>query len=54
MNLCDYFLWGYLKDYVYCTNSHTVQELKVETEAAAEKSTADMLHDTADNFVVHV
>jgi len=51
---CDYFLWDYLKDHVYCTNPHTVQELHMELEAVAEEITGDMLHDTVDNFVVHL
>jgi hypothetical protein len=42
MNPCDYFLWGYLKDCVYCTNPHAAQELQVENEAAAEEITGDV------------
>jgi hypothetical protein len=30
INPCSYFLWGYLKDGVYCTNPHTVQEFQLE------------------------
>jgi hypothetical protein len=32
----------------------TVQELQAKTEAVAEVITGDMLHDTADKFVVHL
>jgi hypothetical protein len=35
MNPCDHILWGYLKDHVYRTNPHTVQDLQAETEAVA-------------------
>jgi hypothetical protein len=53
MNPCNYFLWGYLKDHVYCTNSHTVQELQVEVEAVAEDIIGgDVFRNTADNFVI--
>jgi len=41
MNPCDYFLWGYLKDCVYHTSPHTVQELQAEIEAVAEDITGD-------------
>jgi len=30
---------------------HTVQELQMEIEAAAEEIISDMLHDTVDNFL---
>jgi hypothetical protein len=53
MNLCDYFLWDYLKGHAYCTNQHTVQKLRAEIEAVAEEMTGDTLHDTGDNFVVN-
>jgi hypothetical protein len=39
MNPCNYFLWGHLKDNVYHTKLHTVQELQAETSAAAEEIT---------------
>jgi hypothetical protein len=48
----EYFLWGYVKDSVHCTNQHTVQDLQVKTEAVAN-IIGDMLHDTIDNFVIH-
>jgi hypothetical protein len=51
---CDYFLWGYLKDCMYRTNPHTVQELQAENAAVAEEITGDILRDTADNFMVHL
>jgi hypothetical protein len=52
MNLCKCSIWGYLKDCMYCTNPHTVQELLVKLEAVAEEITSDMLHDKVDDFVV--
>jgi len=55
MNPCDYFLWKYIKDHVYHSNWHAIKETKAETEAAAaEEITADKLHDTVDNFMVHL
>jgi hypothetical protein len=54
MNPCNNFLWGYLKNYVYCTNLHTVQEFQAGIEAVAEEITGDMLCETVDNFVVHL
>jgi len=30
MNTCNYFLWVYLKDSVYCANPHNIQELQIE------------------------
>jgi hypothetical protein len=41
---------GYLRERVYGTNPHTVQELQAEIEAAAEEITGDMLRDTVDNL----
>jgi hypothetical protein len=52
MNPCNHFFGGYLKDHVYCTNPHTVQDMQVETQAAFEVITSDMLCDTVDNSVV--
>jgi hypothetical protein len=54
MNPCDYFLWDYLKDHVYHTNLHILQELQVEIEGVTEEITGHMLCETADNFVVHL
>jgi hypothetical protein len=34
---CHYFLWGYLKDHVYCTNLNNVQQLQAETKAVAKE-----------------
>jgi hypothetical protein len=54
MNSFDYFLLGYLKDHIYSPNPHTVQWLQAETGAVTEEIAGDMLHDTVDNFVVHL
>jgi hypothetical protein len=51
---CDYFLWGYFKDNVCCTNPHTVKELQTWIKAITEEITDDLLHDTADKFVIHL
>jgi len=47
MNSCIYFLWGYLRVRVCCTNLHTIQELKVEIEVVTEEITGDALCDTS-------
>jgi len=49
MNLCDYLLWGYLRECVYRTS---LQELQAEVEAVAEEMTGDRLHETVDTCVV--
>jgi len=54
INPCKYFLWGYLRDRVYCTIPHTVQELQVQFEAVAKETTGDMLGNKVHNFVVHL
>jgi hypothetical protein len=53
MNSCDYFAWVYLKDCVYYTNPHSMQELQAKIKADTEEITDDMLCNTVDNFVVH-
>jgi hypothetical protein len=45
MNPCNYFLLA------TSNIMHTVQELQMEIEAAAEEIISDMLHDTVDNFL---
>lgn len=45
---------GYLKDYVYHTNTHSVQELQTGIEAAAEEVINNMLHDTTDYSAVRL
>jgi len=39
---------------MYHTNLHTLQELQAETEDIAEDIRGDMLHDTVNNFVIHL
>jgi hypothetical protein len=51
---CDYILHKYLRDCVYHTNPHTIQELPVETEAAAEETADSMLSNTVNIFVVYL
>jgi hypothetical protein len=50
MNLCDYFLCSYLKDYVYCTN-HSSGDVSRNFSCCCDV-TSDMLHDIVDKFVV--
>jgi len=45
LNTRDYFVWGYLTDSVYTTDSHTVHELQAEIEAVDEEITGDTLCD---------
>jgi hypothetical protein len=39
----DYFLWHFLKDTVYTTGLHTIEEMQKETDASVEElPTANM------------
>jgi hypothetical protein len=42
LNPCDCFLWDHVKDRMYRTNPHAVQEMQAEIEAVAEKVTGDI------------
>jgi hypothetical protein len=52
MNPYNYFPWCYLRNCVYHTSPHSVQELQAEIEAVAEDITGGILCDTVDNVVV--
>jgi hypothetical protein len=52
MNLCDYFLWSYVKDRVYRTKPSHYSGLQEEIEVVADEMTGDMLRDRVDSFVV--
>jgi hypothetical protein len=54
MNHNNYFLWDYLIDRLYCTNTHTVQKLQAEIEAVTEEITDDILRDALNDFVVYL
>jgi hypothetical protein len=45
LNLCDFFLWGHLKQIVYETPVNTIEELTVRVNNAAEsiRRNSDML-----------
>jgi hypothetical protein len=45
LNLCDFFLWGHLKQIVYETPVNTIEELTVRVNNAAESNrrNSDML-----------
>jgi len=43
---------GYLKNYVYNTNPHSILELQAQIGIIAEEIRDDMLHDTYDKFVI--
>jgi hypothetical protein len=47
------FHLDYLKNCLYSTNPHTVQDLQVEIEAVAQEITGGRLHYTGDSFLVH-
>jgi hypothetical protein len=42
-NQCDYFLWGFLKDSVYRSNSHVIQELNQEILSAVISISEEIL-----------
>jgi hypothetical protein len=48
----NYFVWGYVRDHVFCSDPHAVPEMQAEIEAARENLTGDMLRNKVGNFVV--
>jgi hypothetical protein len=46
----DFYLWGFLKENVYKNNSHTLEELKQNTELCISNVTAETLQQVASNM----
>ena len=47
---CDFFLWGYLKDQIFCELSSTVPELKTKIRQAISSFTAETLEKVYKNI----
>lgn len=51
---CDYFLWGTLKDIVYCNNPSTLEELEEAICQACVSISGDTLQRVTDNFILRL
>ena len=52
MSLCDFFLWGALKDTVYRNNPATLDDLDSLIDGACDSISVETLQDVASNFTV--
>ena len=43
LTVCDYFLWGYLKEHVYRTRPATIAELRDKIECSIKEIPQDMV-----------
>jgi hypothetical protein len=43
LKLCDYFLWGFLKDRMFQKNMHTIQELKTAIQSDNKAISSEIL-----------
>jgi hypothetical protein len=50
LNLCDFYLWGKLKDKVYGKNPHTLDELKDNIRVKISHITREELRHVAGNI----
>ena len=48
LSVCDFFLWGYLKQKVYATRPHTLHELREAIQTAIQQIPMDMLRKAMD------
>ena len=46
----DFFLWGYLKDKVYCTTPRTIDALKLEIERQCRDIPNDLFRDVCESL----
>lgn len=51
LNPCDFFLWGHLKDRVYCPAPRNLDELKANITREIKNISKTMLRNVADNIV---
>ena len=54
LNLCDFFLWGYLKDNLYETPIKDREELKSRIESHIKAISTEMLGRVVDGFVIRL
>jgi hypothetical protein len=52
LNMCDYFLWGYLKDKVFSSAPQTLPELKERIEESCAQVTRATVTRVVQNFVL--
>jgi len=50
LSVCDFFLWGYLKQKVYVTKPRTLDELRTNIEEEISKITPALLNKVFENF----
>lgn len=50
LSICDFFLWGYLKEKVFKTRPHTLQELKERIIEEVNATPRDMCQQAVQNF----
>lgn len=50
LNPCDFFLWGYLKDEVYCNNPKSIEELKAAIKHEVQNIDQDTLRNVVRGF----
>lgn len=50
LNPLDFFLWGYVRDNIYRTRSHTIDELKTKIQEKLESIPQVMLSNVADEL----
>ena len=54
LNPCDYLLWGYLKERIYCNNPQTLSDLKDNIRREIRHIPSDMIGRVVDNFNIWV
>ena len=50
LNICDFFLWGYLKEKVFSSRPHTLEELKLRIREEIAAIPLEMCLRAAENF----
>lgn len=51
LSILDFFVWGFIKNKVYCTLSNTLEELRNKIQLAAQEITPDMLRKSRNNLL---
>ena len=50
LNPCDYLLWWYLRERIYCNNPQTLADLKDNIRREIRHIPSDMIGRVVDNF----
>ena len=53
LTICDYFLWGYLRERVYSHSIHDINELEQKIHQEIQSILIDMFQNSVDNFARH-